>query len=218
MPPPGPDNDHRGGPPAGTKPPKPGGHPTPPVPHGSGGTGGHNPSATTPSSNPALTKRLQDLENGVEKGDAPPIPSPFDADYRPARGEYRETFKCEGRDYTGYKHNCVDWKATSFSGKWAGKVSDFYRKNADRFNAVVYHTVWKDGKKEECMKACVRYSAFECAAIATAGVAGCAAFPACWLALASTGAAVTLGAGGVLVGALCPSEMQNVCREQICTQ
>jgi hypothetical protein len=108
------DNDHRGGPvspspgaPRGGRAPK-----TPARP-GRAPFNPADPSTQRPHPrNGAERRRVEELaklaENGVRPGDPPPTPSPLDDAYAPSPGEERETFKCEGDVYYGYKNACVD--------------------------------------------------------------------------------------------------------------
>jgi hypothetical protein len=204
-------NDHRGGPIGGGKPKPPHTVNPPPHPHGSGGTGGPGSHPQDPS----LVKRLQDMENGIEKGDPRPTSSPFDADYRPGMHDYKVDFKCEGHVYNGFKQACPDFMEKRDVTKVASKIGDFFRRNGEAYRAYIYHNVWSDGKNPACMDTCNEISAVSCLGIGGGLLVACVAATGGLCAAGAAGAAASV----VLVGidpALCALEVTKRCRDDIC--
>jgi hypothetical protein len=204
-------NDHRGGPIGSGKPKPPPTVNPPPHPHGSGGTGG--PGSHPPD--PSYIKRLQDMMNGIEKGDPRPTSSPFDADYRPGMHDYKVDFKCEGRVYNGFKQACPDFQEKRDVTKVASKIGDFFKRNGEAYRAYVYHNVWSDGKNPQCMDTCNQISAVGCIGIGGALLVAC---------VEATGGLCSAGAAGAAAGAalgsldpaLCMPEVTKRCRDDIC--
>ena len=130
-----PGDDHTGGPivprprPGATRPrpanPRPGGlHPGP----------GRRP---RPPRRPTVPAGEEPLGFGVERGDPAPVPSPFDADYQPRRGERREVFKCESGVYDGYRRACIDFQAMPNGVKWGMKLSGWSGRYFDPKNVAM---------------------------------------------------------------------------------
>lgn len=92
--------------------------------------------------------------NGVRKGDPWPVPAPSDASYEPAPGEQKETFKCEGSVFHGYKRGCVDFTEKSSSAKWTEKVGSFLVRRREAARSYFLHHLFHDGRNPECTATC----------------------------------------------------------------
>jgi hypothetical protein len=176
--PPGPDADHRGGPPptGGAPPPSGGTHPGGPH-HG----GGVSPGGST-GPTPEEARAMHDWSNGLRKGDPPARPSPMDATYQPKPGEQKETFKCEGQVYHGYKNGCIDFEKLGTGPKWYVKGWSWLGRVIDKLDdaewELQHRYLWKSGLVT-CSTKCAVASASICAVDAAALAVICAEVPAC---------------------------------------
>lgn len=159
--------------------------------------------------------KAEERRNGVGEGDPDPTPAPTDAGYHPSLDEKRETFKCEGGVFLGYKRGCIDFQETSFARKWATKLGGFVQRNADSFQRYVFHTVWHDGKNPQCMDTCADIANLGCYGIAGALVVICVGLTdgACLAGVPSVVAG--FGVGG-LSAAQCTKEIGKHCGANIC--
>lgn len=76
----------------------------------------------TPRQRAAYDAYVAEVENGVRPGDPPPKPFPGGAGYATRPGEHKETFRCEGGVFYGYKHACIDWQRMRDGEKWEKKL------------------------------------------------------------------------------------------------
>ena len=206
-------NDHRGGPSGGgkPKPPPPTVKPQPqPPPRGAGNTG--RPGSQT--ADPGYLKRLQEMENGIEKGDPHPTPSPFDAGFWPGFQDHREDFKCEGHVYNGFKHACPDFMEKREVTKVSSKIGDYFRRNEAAYRAYVFHHLWSDGRKPECTRTCQWFSNTECYGLGVSAAAICAGLTGGACATTVAGALGILAGGGLV--ATCVDTIRNYCDDNIC--
>ncbi len=220
---PGWDEDHRGGP-VCSKPRAP--------PHGSGVTlpavprvvpfnpadpSTHRPRARAEAERKRAAEQGRLFANGVLPRDPPPVPSPLDEGYMPSPGEERETFKCEGSIYYGYKGACVDFQAMPRAKKWVVKLGAFLEERSDIIHDWVFHHLWHDGRNPECMDSCELFGSMTCAGFTTGVIALCGGVTGGACVSGILGAAVSGGLSGYAFD-VCKRMVLSRCRQDICTR
>jgi hypothetical protein len=126
----------------------------------------------------------------VLPGDPSPKPAPTDKTYKPRPGEVRETFKCSGEVYYGYRGGCVELSNTSLSAKWLTEIGvwlDAVPKRIEALRADFQDKVINTGTREDCERHC-RYLGY-----AEFAVVGAIIPTACFLILKSPSCANVAG-------------------------
>jgi hypothetical protein len=164
-------------------------------------------------------------ENGVYPGDPPPAPSPFDADYKPRPGEVKETFKCNGAVFYGYKAGCLDLSNASVSmkwstqiGRWLGSIPNAIQKLRKDFQDKVIN----NGTHEDCERH-FRYMGYGEVALTAVIIPSV-----CFLATKSLTCAnatgtntlfqIGVGSGAVLLPSVAQTEVAAECVKHICDE
>lgn len=96
-------------------------------------------------------------QNGVNPGDPKPKPSPFDRGYRPRAGEVKETFKCGGEVFYGYRAGCLDLSNVSLSMKWlvqGWRWLESVPGGLDTIRDVFQDRIFRSGSKAQCISRC----------------------------------------------------------------
>jgi hypothetical protein len=156
-------------------------------------------------------------QNGVRPGDPRPKPSPYDKEYRPRPGEVKETFKCNGEVYHGYKAGCADLSNRAAAWKWQLSGGSWMLWDYQDIHGYILHAYYNDGKNPECMQGCNRLSKNWC----TAGLAlsSLIAYAVTRGAAFTTGpGAVTTSVVGIWGGTHCLDFFRDRCATDICTR
>jgi hypothetical protein len=153
--------------------------------------------------------------NGVRAGDPSPKPAPTDAGYEPAPGEEKETFKCEGGVFHGYKRGCVDFKEMPSSSRWAEKISSFFVSRREAARRFFVHHLFHDGKNPECTSNCNHLvnAGATCLWGGLMAICYAATDGACGAALPAIGA----GSADLFITSEYSDWMKGICANDICT-
>lgn len=115
------------------------------------------PSLSQVPPNPAPPRMPE--QNGVNPGDPEPRPSPFDEGYEPRPGEVRETFKCSGEVFYGYRAGCTDLSNTSLAWKWVSQTTTWWRIDGigdalEDIRTKIQDEFFRSGTLKQCINRC----------------------------------------------------------------